>query len=145
MKYVKLDKSHLKECASIYIDTFNEEPWNDKWDDKTAYNRLDEIYETPGFIGLVAVDGDKVLAAVFGNLETWFEGYMYNLKEMFVKKSEKGKGLGSSLFSKLEEELKNHEVKSISLFTSKGDLTEKFYLKNGCVTESDMIMMCKEV
>ncbi len=145
MKYVKIEESHLRECALIYIETFNDEPWNDKWDSKTAYNRLEEIYKTPGFIGLVALDGDKVLAAVFGNLETWFEGYMYNLKEMFVKKSEKGKGLGSILFKQLEETLKNYEVTSINLFTSKGDLTEKFYLKNGCVTEKDMIMMCKEM
>lgn len=141
----KLNETHLKECSLIYIDTFNEEPWHDNWDEVSSYNRLDEIYRTPGFIGLVVIENEKVLGAIFGNLETWFEGYMYNLKEMFVEKSSKGNGLGSILFSHLEEALKNHKVTSISLFTSKGDLTEKFYLKNGCETEDDMIMMCKNM
>ena len=145
MRLEKLTEKHLKECANIYIYTFNEPPWNDSWTDVTAYKRLEEIYKTPGFIGMLVMENDQVVAAVLGNLETWFEGYMYNLKEMFVKKTIKGKGTGSFLFSGLEEELKNHEVTSISLFTSRGDLTEKFYLKNGCLTEEDMIMMCKKL
>lgn len=145
MRILQLDETHLKECSLIYIDTFNEEPWNDNWTEVSSYIRLDEIYRTPGFIGLMVIENESVLGAVFGNLETWFEGYMYNLKEMFIKKSEKGKGVGSMLFKHLEDELKNHEVTSISLFTSKGDFTEKFYLKNGCVTEDDMIMMCKDI
>jgi len=141
----KLNENHLRECSLIYIDTFNDEPWNDNWTEISSFSRLDEIYRTPGFIGFVAIDNESVLGAVFGNLETWFEGYMYNLKEMFIKKSEKGKGLGSILFTHLEDELKKQKVTSMSLFTSKGDLTEKFYLKNGCATEDDMIMMCKDM
>jgi len=141
----KLNETHLKECSLIYVDTFNEEPWNDNWDEVSAFNRLNEIYKTPGFIGFVVIDNGKLLGAVLGHLETWFEGYMYNLKEMFIKKSEKGNGVGSKLFRHLEDDLKNHEVTSISLFTSKGDLTERFYLKNGCVTEDDMIMMSKDM
>lgn len=145
MKIEKLQEIHLKECSLKYIDTFNDEPWNDKWDEITAYKRLEEIFNTPGFKGMVALENGAVVGAVLGNLETWFEGYMYNLKEMFIMKSEKGKGLGTMLFKGLEEELKNHDVTSITLFTSKGDLTEKFYLKNGCITESDMIMMGKKL
>lgn len=145
MKLERLKERHLKECSLKYIDTFNDEPWNDKWDEVTAYKRLEEIFNAPGFVGMVAIEEDMIIAAVLGNLETWFEGYMYNLREMFVMKSEKGKGVGTTLFKGLEEELKNHNVTSITLFTSKGDLTEKFYLKNGCTTESDMIMMGKKL
>ena len=145
MKITKLNETHLRRCSLIYIETFNAEPWNDKWDEISSYNRLYEIYRTPGFVGLVALEDDKVLGAVLGSLETWFEGYMYNLKEMFVDKNLKGNGIGSILFSHLENELKNKDVTSINLFTSKGDLTERFYLNNGCETEEEMIMMCKNI
>jgi len=145
MKVEKLDVSHLKECSLIYVETFNGEPWNDKWDTTTSYKRLEDIYNTPGFVGMVVYDEEKLLGAVLGNLEQWFEGYMYNLKEMFVKQDEKGKGIGSLLMMALEKSLSQLGTTSISLFTSKGDLTEKFYLKNGYSQEEDMIMMCKSL
>ena len=145
MKIEKLLESHLKECSDIYIETFNSEPWNDNWDSTTSYNRLKDIYNTPGFYGLVVLEDDKIIAAVLGNIEHWYEGKMYNLKEMFVNQSLKRNGIGSSLMEALENSLKAFDVNSITLFTSKGDLTEKFYNKNGYLTFSDMIMMHKNI
>ncbi|MCS5421960.1 MULTISPECIES: GNAT family N-acetyltransferase [Psychrilyobacter] len=145
MRIEKLDEKHLKECSVMYIETFNSEPWNDKWDEVTSYLRLKDIYDTPGFFGLVVLDGVELKGAVFGNIEQWFEGYMYNLKEMFVKKDNKGSGIGTRLISELERLLKEEGVNSINLFTSRGDLTEKFYIKNGFITEENMIMMHKSI
>jgi len=145
MNIVRLEKEHITECTRIYIETFNGEPWNDRWTEATAGKRLDDIYNAPGFIGMVAIADDSIKGAVFGNIESWYEGSMYNLKEMFVTKGEKGTGIGSKLFESLEQELKDQGVTSLTLFTSKGDLTEKFYQKNGCMTEEDMVMMGKEV
>ena len=141
----RLNETHLKACARIYAETFNDAPWHDKWDKESAYDRLNEIYETPRFLGMVAIEDDQVIGAVFGVLETWFKGHMYNLKEMFVMKETKGKGIGTVMMNKLEEELGNYDVHTIALFTSQGDLTEKFYIKNGYVSENDMVMMCKSL
>ncbi len=145
MRVEKLKKSHLKECSEMYINTFNNEPWNDSWDEKTSYKRLEDIYNTPGFYGLVVIEGNELKAAVLGNLEQWYEGYMYNLKEMFVKHEDKGSGIGSKLMKALERSIKEIGANSINLFTSKGDLTERFYLKNGLATEEDMVMMHKKI
>lgn len=141
----KLNEAHLKACAKIYVETFNEAPWNDKWDERSAYNRLNEIYNTPRFIGMVALEKNQVTGCIFGVLETWFEGNMYNLKEMFVMKESKGTGIGSTMMKTLSKELEDHHVHTITLFTSKGDLTEKFYLNNGFISEEDMVMMCKSL
>lgn len=143
MRLEKLEESNLKECSNIYIDTFNEEPWNDNWNEETAYKRLKEIFKTPGFLGLVAIEEDEIIGAVLGNLETWFEGYMYNLKELFVMKDRKGKKIGSFLFEGLEKELTKNNVTSLSLFTIKGDLTETFYKRHGCKIDEEIIMMEK--
>ena len=145
MRIEKLDKIHLKECSEIYRETFNSEPWNDKWNETTSYRRLKDIYSTPGFFGLVAFEGDEIKAAVLGNLEQWYEGYMYNLKEMFVKQEEKRNGMGTKLMIKLEESIKELGAESVTLFTSRGDLTERFYLKNKYFTVEDMIMMYKNI
>ncbi len=140
----KLEKSHLHECSILYLETFNSEPWNDQWSDITAYKRLEDIFNTPGFHGLVISEENKIKGAVLGNLEQWFEGYMYNLKEMFVNRENKGSGIGSLLIRELENTIKSLDAKSVVLFTSKGDLTEKFYLKNGFKSEEDMVMMLKQ-
>lgn len=145
MRIEKLDEKHLKECSVVYIETFNSEPWNDNWNEITSYKRLKDIYDTPGFLGLVVFDQDQLKATVLGNIEQWYEGYMYNLKEMFVNQEEKRSGIGSYLIVKLEKTIKELGVNSISLFTSRGNLTEKFYIKNGFITEEDMIMMHKNI
>ncbi len=140
-----IDEKHLLECAQKYMKTFNSDPWNDNWSEITAYKRLEDIFNTPGFVGLVVIIDGSIMGAVFGSLETWFEGYMYNLKEMFVIDGKKGKGIGSRLFTAIESEISNRGAKYINLFTSKGDLTEKFYIKNGCRTFDGMIMMSKTI
>jgi len=145
MEVLLLKKEHLEECAKIYVSTFNGPPWHDQWTEEKAYDRLVEIYKTPGFTGFVAVEAGSIYGAVLGNVETWFEGNMYNLKEMFVKEYDKGKGIGSRLLKDLEEELGKDGVTSISLFTSKGDLTEKFDKKNGYKIDAEMVMMCKDL
>lgn len=145
MRIKKLDEKYLKECSIMYIETFNREPWNDNWNEITSYKRLKDIYDTPGFLGLVVLDQDQLRAAVFGNIEQWYEGEMYNLREMFVNHEDKGSGIGSYLIVELEKRIKELGINSISLFTIRGDFTEKFYIKNGFITEEDMIMMHKNI
>ena len=145
MRIEKLDEKHLKECSRIYIETFNNEPWNDNWNEITSFKRLKDIYDTPGFLGLVVFEKDQLKAAVLGNIEQWYEGCMYNLQEIFVKKEEKYSGIGSYLILELQKMIKEGGVNSISLFTSRSNLTEKFYIKNGFTAEEDMIMMHKNL
>lgn len=145
MRIEKLDEKHLKECSRMYVETFNSEPWNDNWNEVASYKRLKDIYDTPGFLGLGVFDQGQLKGAVLGNIEQWYEGYMYNLKEMFVNQENKRNGIGSYLIVGLEKRIKELGVNSMSLFTSRGDLTEKFYIKNGFITEEDMIMMHKNI
>ncbi len=145
MKAIPLNSYHLPTCAKMYVTTFNGPPWFDKWTQDTAHKRLEDIMDSPGFIGMAVAVDDQLRAAVFGNIESWYEGKMFTLKEMFVHHEEKGRGLGTFLMEALEVELAKMNVTSISLFTSKGDLTEKFYMKNGFESDNDMTMMSKSL
>lgn len=145
MEFFEFNEKYLEECAILYVDTFNGHPWNDHWNYDCAYNRLRDIYHTPGFLGRVACEEGKVIAAVFGSIEHWYEGNVYNLKEMFVQQSLRGKGIGSKLIDVLNEELKEQGIKSIYLFTLEGDLTETFYNRNGYKNIDGMIMMSRDI
>lgn len=145
MRIEKLNESHLKECSIVYIETFNREPWNDNWNEIMSYKRLKDIYDTPGFLGIGVFDHDQLKGAVLGNIEQWYEGCMYNLKEMFVNQGNKRSGIGSYLIVELEKRIKELGVNSITLFTSRSNLTDKFYIKSGFIAEEDMIMMHKNI
>lgn len=142
---IAIKEEHIMKCAELYVRVFNAEPWNDKWSTETAYKRLLDIYNSPGFVGIICLEDDDIKGSVFGNREQWYEGFHYNLKEMFVSNELQGKGIGRELLGFLEEELNKRQIGAIILFTSKGNLTSQFYIKN-CFKELDsMAMMVKDI
>ena len=142
---ISIKKEHLLECTELYIKVFNEVPWNDKWTLDTAYKRLNDISISPNFEGVLYVEGTQVKGAIFGNYEQFYEGIHYNLREMFISNELQGKGIGSKLLNVLEKKLKEIDVTTIILFTSKGVKTSKFYLKNDFLELENMVMMGKDI
>ncbi|WP_125152318.1 GNAT family N-acetyltransferase [Clostridium rectalis] len=135
----------LKECIYLFIDAFKSEPWNDKWDFNTAFKRLEDIYYTPKFNGLVYKIDNKIVGVIMGNYEQWYEGMYYNLKEFFVDKTIQGRGIGSKMIDILERELKERGIKSIQLLTIKNHKTEGFYMNNGYKSQKYIINMSKNI
>lgn len=145
IEFIEFNERDLEDCALLYVSTFNAAPWNDNWNHSSAYNRLKDIYNTPGFFGLVGREEGSIKVAIFGCIEHWYSGYMFNLKEMFVQNDLRGKGVGSQILNVLNERLKEKGVDSIWLFTAEGDLTEKFYNKNGYRKSNGMLMMTLDI
>jgi aminoglycoside 6'-N-acetyltransferase I len=142
---VPIKSEHLLECSELYLKVFNAEPWNDKWTIETASKRLRDIYISPNFEGVLYFENEQIKGAIFGNYEQFYDGIHYNLREMFIANELQGKGIGSKIFKELEDRLRELEVTTIILFTSKGNKTSKFYLKNKFSEWEDMAMMGKEI
>ena len=43
MDYEEITIDHLDELVSLYVETFNSEPWHDKWTISTATKRLNQM------------------------------------------------------------------------------------------------------
>ena len=142
---ISVRSEHMTECSELYIKVFNAEPWNDGWTLETSHKRLNDIYISPNFVGALYVEDDEVKGAIFGNYEQFYEGIHYNLREMFISNEIQGKGIGSKLLSELELRLKKIDVTTIILFTSKGNETSKFYIKNRFLEWDSMAMMGKDI
>ncbi|WP_432665723.1 GNAT family N-acetyltransferase [Wukongibacter baidiensis] len=140
-----IEDKDLKECARLYVNVFNAEPWNDKWTIETAYNRLHDIYVSPKFAGIKYVEEGIIKGAVFGNCEQWYEGMHFNIREMFVTNELQGKGIGSKMLKSLEERIQEFGVNTIILFTEKNCHTDRFYRKNGFNELDFMSMMEKNI
>ncbi|KAB3534073.1 GNAT family N-acetyltransferase [Alkaliphilus pronyensis] len=140
-----IEENDLRECAKIYVDIFNAEPWNDKWTEGTAFNRLRDIYCSPNFMGVKYTMEGGIKGAVFGNCEQWYEGMHFNVKEMFVTTDLQGKGIGTQLLKNIEEAVKDVDVRAIILFTEKDCKTDDFYRKNGFGELDFMAMLEKSI
>lgn len=142
---IKITEEQISECIDVYINVFNVAPWNDNWTVETAHKRLNDMYIAPNFEGLAYVEDGKVKAAVFGNYEQFYDGIHYNLREFFVSNELQGMGIGSKLITELERTLKKIGITTIYLFTSKGNKTSEFYLKNNYSEWDGMAMMGKDI
>jgi GNAT superfamily N-acetyltransferase len=140
-----LKDDNLRSCAELYVEVFNSAPWNDDWTLDTAYKRLHDIFMTPNFVGVVYEEDNKIKGAVFGNCEYWYQGMHYNLKEMFVSQKFQGTGIGSKLLKAVQESIKEYNVNTLILFTSKGNKTSDFYKKNAFNELESMAMMAKNI
>lgn len=137
--------NNLDECTNLFISAFNAEPWNDKWSFNTARRRLEDIYMTPNFKGLVYKKNDKIVGVIMGNYEQWYDGFHYNIKEFFIDSNTQKNGIGSKLLKCLENHLKETSVNFIHLFTAKSDKTEGFYKRNEYEIPEKITMMSKDM
>lgn len=143
--YKETALSELDEMATLYIETFNSEPWNDNWTMDTAKKRLYQMINTEDFYGLCAYKDDLLCGVILGGMEQFYNGMMFNVKEFWVKNGMRGLGVGTGIFRELEYRLKEKGVNEIILFTSKGDYTEHFYHKQNMITNDNMVFMVKQL
>lgn len=142
---INIKNEHILKCSELYIKVFNAEPWNDKWTLGTAHKRLNDIFISPNFEGVLYLENGQIKGAIFGNYEQFYDGVHYNLREMFISNELQGKGIGSKLLKELENRLRALDVTTIILFTSKGNKTSKFYLNNNFTEWDSMTMMGKDI
>lgn len=143
--YKRISEDMLVEIVELFIESFNSLPWNDNWTTETACKRLYPLVHTEGFWGLCAYLDSKMCGFVMGVFEQYCDEVEFSIREFAVKNTGRGQGLGSQLFKELEKDLTKMGVKRIKLLTLKGNLTERFYEKNGFHTNSKIAYMHKTI
>lgn len=122
-------KEILEQCAEVLMDAYNCAPWNDSWTREKAVELLTCYYGTPKFMGWMAKAGSITMGAGIGNIEPYYSGDIFYLKEMFVSVQSQKAGVGRDLIAAMKKDLEMMGIRTIMLFTSKeiGD----FYQKSG--------------
>src|SRR5689334_22955989 len=105
----------LEQCAALYSPAYNTEPWNDNWTYATALALLTCYYNTPEFMGWVALQDGKVMGCAIGNIEPYYSGNIFILKEVFVAVDAQGSGVGRQLMATMKEQLAAINTKMIIL------------------------------
>ena len=146
MKFLELESSQYPLLAKHYVETYNAPPWNDQWTESLAFEKLSEMMDCRGALGLVCYDdSDNFAGAILGNPETYFNCKQFFIKDFFGALSLQGKGIGSMLMTEFEKRLAAMEIDTVYLFTSRGERTEDFYFKRGFHTWDSMVLMGKNI
>lgn len=135
----------LQKCTATFIEVFNAEPWNDEWTTERATRYLHDFTQTPGFLGLLAMEQDEIVGLLFGVRKAWWSGDEFFIHEMCVKTTAQKSGIGSQMLNQLVEMLKEEGVQDILLITDRGIPAEEFYKKNGFEEIERVVVMAKSI
>lgn len=133
MKPRNITKPDLTTCAKLYTQVFFSEPWNEAWTEEVSYERLLHFYESKGFVGVLAEETDTkaVLGFALGNIEPFYKGKLFYLREMCTHNERQNQGIGKVILEVLETELYKQKVKRVFLATDTSIPASQFYQKNG--------------
>lgn len=135
----------LQGCAETFVSVFNKAPWNDEWEMEKAKMYLQDFSRTPGFIGILAVEGEAVIGFLFGSRRKWWSGDEFFINEMCVKGKQQKKGVGKALLKQLVDEMDGSAVTNISLLTDRGIPAEEFYKNNGFEEIERLVFLSRNV
>jgi aminoglycoside 6'-N-acetyltransferase I len=135
----------LSKCASLLVEVYNAEPWNDNWSQETAMKKLQYAFDCPNFVGFVAMQGEKLVGCLVGNIEPNYDSKYLYLRDMFVSVQSQRMGIGTQLLAAMKTDLKAKNIRDCIFFTSQKFYTFDFYKKNGFELMGDMAMMYGEV
>ncbi|MFW5804294.1 MAG: GNAT family N-acetyltransferase [bacterium] len=135
----------IEKCSDLYVKVFRQEPWNEDWKIDTALNRLKDYYNTPGFMGLCSLEQDEITGCVIGNIEHFYNGNYFHLKEIFIDVECQRKGIGKKILNELKSLLLLEKVKSILLFTAERSEPQMFYKANGFSLDNKMCLMSADL
>jgi len=123
--------SDLPGVAGLYLETFNAPPWNDGWSESAALERLRRYHDMADSVGVVAIEGAKVVGFALGMAERWVGGEHFHLKEMCTSPDRQRTGIGSLVLEELMRILRDRGVEAIYLETRPQSGAAEFYAKNG--------------
>jgi GNAT superfamily N-acetyltransferase len=91
----------------------------------------------------MALDNGALQGALVGNIEPYYTGDYFYLRDMFVPFGTQHRGFGRALLSHLIDHLEARSINQIILFTSREFFPFEFYASMGFAELPDMRMMLR--
>ncbi|MBQ8962039.1 MAG: GNAT family N-acetyltransferase [Ruminococcus sp.] len=137
-----MDIADLPEYGQFYADAFSAPPWNEPWTKASAAMRISAMMSSTSFIGLAMYRSGILIGMICGQIEFSHSSKEFQIQELCVAESERGKGYGIDLLQALKQELYKLKVDGgIYLITSHGEATEGWYQRHGFHTSDVFIVM----
>lgn len=125
-------ESDMQPCIELFIEVFNQPPWNNQWTNAMTENLFEDFYNTPGFLVYVAVNkSQEIIGALIGKEKQWWSGKEYFIEEFFVKTELQGQGIGSKMLDYVYEDIQTKGIGTVTLLTNTFAPAYNFYMNKG--------------
>ena len=121
----------LEKCCELYIEVFNQAPWNDEWTMDSAQLYLQELIDHKRFLGYTLWENDALLGVVLAHMKNHYRGEEIVVDELFISLDCQRKGYGMMLMEEVEKYAKENSFISVTLLTGVGMSAFNFYEKRG--------------
>lgn len=144
MNITEIKDIHIGQCADLLTLAYSRPPWNYQWTADRAGIYLAELYNSSGFIGFGVKEGEKLVAAMFGHVKSWWIDDLLMIDELFVSPAHQGKGYGQFLLDTAEKYCRKKNISNINLITHRFMPAMSFYEKNNFFQADQYVLMFKE-
>ncbi|WP_219834259.1 GNAT family N-acetyltransferase [Paenibacillus sp. R14(2021)] len=148
MLFRSLIEDDLERCIALFIEVFNQPPWNNKWTYDVTKQLFLDFWKTPGFRGYVAIDesnGNSIVATILGKEKQWWRGKEYLIEEFFVKSELQGLGIGSKMLEFTYADIKPLGIDNVILLTNTFAPAYNFYLKREFKENQTLRLLYKNI
>ncbi len=101
-----LTQDHLDRCVDVFVAAFTK-PDRMHWEPEDVRIRLEDLWNEPKRVGIVAIDGppdtETLVGFAIGNFVRVSDGPSLRIAELCVHPSRQGYGLGSRILLGMEE------------------------------------------
>ena len=145
MKIESVAIANLPSISQLFVSVFSNSPWNEDWEIDWAYERLNWIYQSPGFAGYLAIENEQVYGAIMGHFVPFKGKKGFQVVEFLVNNERQNRGIGTKLLNQLESHLKQDNYNFLFLLTAKASSAEFFYTKRSYQRDSKIVLLNKEL
>jgi len=144
----KFEKSDIDDCVNNFIQSFNSPPWNEGWSRERAYEYINDVFDTPKFVGFILSDNGQDVAYALCIEKYWWnkdDRCKLYMELFFTKPDCRQKGYGTELLEHIEKYAQDNRLRSVMLFTQKDKPAYDFYVKNGFTVVDNLPNMYKPI
>ena len=135
----------LEPCAKMYVQAYNQAPWNYHWELDDAIKYLREYTVSGQFKGFIVWDNEVLAGAMFAHTKTWWTGEQLYIDELFIDPGLQKKGYGKMLINYAEQYAAEQGLSTITLMTHKFMPAMKFYENIDFMHAQPLVILFKQV
>ncbi len=140
-----ITENDIENCAKLFVQTYNQAPWNYKWELNDALRYLTEYYFSPQFTGAILYDNGVFAGAMFAHTKSWWTGSQLYIDELFIAPNFQRKGYGKTLMSHAEQYALENGLGTITLMTHKFMPSMKFYDGIDFMHAQPLVILFKQI
>jgi aminoglycoside 6'-N-acetyltransferase I len=140
-----IHENNIEDCAKVFIQAYNQSPWNYSWNINDAIIYLQEHTSSPQFVGFVLLINDQIAGAILAHTKTWWTSKQLFIDELFVSPQFQKMGLGDKLMTHIENYAISNDLQTITLMTHKYMPAMAFYAKKDFLHAEPFVMLFKNL